>query len=248
MSRLPVQRSAQDLQTLIRLLAADNREWVVSGIVQTSAIDASWGLRLTVTLPDGRDVECRPLWLGADGGAGQVWDIPKGAEVLIFCPGGDVNAGVALLGPASTQQHPADDWNRENAIYPDVYIGEKGHQRERVLTRTLLDDLAEYLTDLIAFLAAYKAMTTTVQTSTSGGAWTAGVAAVAAVGGGAGAGFTAGVTASFAAIAGTGSTAETLRQQAVAWLVLVNLARQGEGSDPYCSPSIVSQQPIIPTP
>lgn len=237
---MKVQRPRASLLDLIRQMSADPREWCDSGIITEASDDAEWGLRLVVQLRDGRPCECRPLWLGADGATGLFISYRVGAEVLVLFPGGDVNAGVAVLGPANTHQRPADEWSGAPEVNPSLYVGDKAASREGVLLRTLLDDLSTYLGDLHTFLGAVRLAAGTSGSAVTDPAYLAAVTVITGIdpafGTVAGA-----ITAIGGAVSGLNASATALQTQAAAWKVLVDQSKAEGGAGPYASTHLTAQ-------
>jgi len=143
------------LQRSLGGLARDPRGWVHTGIVTDVQTDSRWGYRLFLTLTDGRPVEARPGWFGADGGRGDFHRIAVGAEMVVLCPDGDANAAIAAIFPASSEQGPGEDWNGTREINQvPLYVREQGDDVEGVLRRELLDDLHTHVGDVKALAAA----------------------------------------------------------------------------------------------
>lgn len=240
LSRL--QRSAPGLLESLQAASADPREWVRLGIVRDSSDDADFGLSLTVELTDGRPVEVRPLWPFADGGGGDFGPIPVGAEVVVLFPNGDTNAGIAVLGPANVQQRPDDAWDGGREINAALTVRAKGASREAVLTRTLLDDLSGFLSDLHTFLGAVRTAAGIANAAVTSPAYVSAVATAKAIDPSLGV-IADALTSVGGALAGLNTSATALQTTEATWRARVDAARAGEGDGPFCSTALKAEVP-----
>jgi phage baseplate assembly protein gpV len=147
-----IQRRLQDLAGL-------GAEPVLLGVVTAVESHASWRYAYTVTLPDGRELVARPVALAVGSAGGGVWvPIEVGAEVLVLCPGGDVNRALAIAGPVSEPQAPPTGWGNNSVEV--VHAGgtvvrlSEGAVVQAVVTADLLADLGPALTELQAAATA----------------------------------------------------------------------------------------------
>lgn len=99
---------AEPLRRSLRGLARDRRVWLATGTISRVEHDAEWGVRLFVTayVPDKREVEARPAYPGNGSAGGDFPVFAEDDEVLLFFPGGDLNAALAMHGPVSQPQRP----------------------------------------------------------------------------------------------------------------------------------------------
>lgn len=219
---MPV-RPERGVGRMLAALTRDSRTWLDTGIVTDVQPDRRWGRRLFLTLADGRPVEARPAWLHADGGRGEFDEIAKGAEFLVFFPGGDVNAGIAFGSPASSEQGPGEGWDGTHEINGvPLYVREQGDTVEGVLRRELLDDLSTHLGDVSALaqaLATAGAAATAAATMPT--VTLANVAALA--------------VATANALGGVTTAAAALKASTDAMKVRVDAAKAGEGGAPFVS-------------
>lgn len=100
------------IESDIRKIAFDTREWVLTATVVSAAESDKYGLQVTCELIDGRTVDARPLVLGSGDGTGITCPYRNGEEVILFCPNGDLNQAVVFKGPTSLPQKP-DAWDND---------------------------------------------------------------------------------------------------------------------------------------
>lgn len=149
----------RDLGRLLRELGNDGRTWVEVGVVSAIEEHDQLGYVLTVTLPDGREVEARLVALSCGGDGAGVWvPVVAGAEVVLWYPAGDRNRALALPGPTSSPAKPPSGWanNRIEVVHAgglEVRAAE-GATVKAVVIEDLLADLASALTEIQAGLAA----------------------------------------------------------------------------------------------
>lgn len=95
-------------EDLLRELTRDEREWLQVGTVLERVAHPSWGVALRVRVqPRGAVVVARPLYTGGD----ILTPYEVDSEVLLLCPGGDINRAIALGQPASSPVKEPSDYD-----------------------------------------------------------------------------------------------------------------------------------------
>lgn len=95
-------------EDLLRELTRDEREWLQVGTVVERVAHPSWGVALRVRVqPRGAVVVARPLYTGGD----ILTPYEVDSEVLLLCPGGDINRAIALGQPASSPVKEPGDYD-----------------------------------------------------------------------------------------------------------------------------------------
>ena len=96
------------IEDALRDLTRDERAWVQVGTVVERVAHSSWGVALRVRVqPRGVVVVVRPLYLGAD----VLTPFEVDSEVVLLCPGGDLNRAIALGQPASSPVKEPSDYD-----------------------------------------------------------------------------------------------------------------------------------------
>jgi len=165
----------------------------------------SFGKVVRVRLPDGREVDCRALFVGAYGTNGTFRPLPDSGTALVFLPGGSTASASAIVG-IQTDGVPSDYNGSKTVTYGlEEHRATEGATSDGVLVRALLDDL-------VTVVQAVQALVTSINGATpvpnDGGA--AIKAAVVAA--------TTGMATSLATV-----------------LTNLNTSKAGSGTAPHCS-------------
>ena len=101
------------IEDALRDLTRDERAWVQVGTVVERVAHSSWGVALRVRVqPRGVVVVVRPLYLGAD----VLTPFEVDSEVVLLCPGGDLNRAIALGQPASSPVKEPSDYAHDEVL------------------------------------------------------------------------------------------------------------------------------------
>ena len=165
----------------------------------------SFGKVVRVRLPDGREPDCRALFVGAYGTNGTFRPLPDSGTALVFLPGGSTASASAIVG-IQTDGVPSDYNGSKTVTYGlEERRATEGATSDGVLVRALLDDL-------VTVVQAVQALVTSINGATpvpnDGGA--AIKAAVVAA--------TTGMATSLATV-----------------LTNLNTSKAGSGTAPHCS-------------
>ncbi len=166
----------------------------------------AFGKIVRVRLPDGREVDCRAMFVGAYGTNGTFRPLPDSGTALVFLPGGATASASAIVG-IQTNGVPSDyDGSKTVAYGLEEHRATEGATSDGVLVRALLDDLATLVQAVQGLLTA---ITGTVIVPNDGGAAIKAAVSAAAIGG---------LTANLATV-----------------LANLNTSKAGNGTAPHCS-------------
>ncbi|WP_298516639.1 hypothetical protein [uncultured Nocardioides sp.] len=159
-------RDAKGLAEAIADLARDGRVWVHLGTVQAIEEHESWGYLLDVALQPGETlVQCRPVWaMGGAQGEGFYAPIAVDDEVIVLCPGGDLNQALAWPGPPSAPSKPPEGWanDRFSLVHEgglEVRTTPAATVEPAMKAETFQADLSAFLSAFDEFLAALGSAT-----------------------------------------------------------------------------------------
>lgn len=113
----------------------------------------SFGKVVRVRLPDGREVDCRAMFVGAYGVNGTFRPLPDSGTALVFLPGGSTASASAIVG-IQTDGVPSDYNGSKTVTYGlEERRATEGATSDGVLVRALLDDLSALVGAMQAMLA-----------------------------------------------------------------------------------------------
>ena len=169
----------------------------------------SFGKVVRVRLPDGREVDCRAMFVGAYGVNGTFRPLPDSGTALVFLPGGSTASASAIVG-IQTDGVPSDyDGSKTVAYGLEEHRAAEGATSDGVLVRPLLDDLVKLT---VAVQDLLTAITTAIIVPNDGGA---------------------AIQAKVALAAGTPDTGITAALAAVK--SNLDTSKAGNGTAPHCS-------------
>jgi hypothetical protein len=146
-------------------LVDTGRTWVEIGTVDSVEEHGAWSYLLNVTLqPGGQPVQARPVYAGTGAARGDLWPVEDGDEVLVLCPGGNLNAAVALVGLTSSAAAVPSDWDnaQPQLCHPKGkhFRTAEGAPTEPVLlAKTFQNDAATWEAALYTFMSAVSSAT-----------------------------------------------------------------------------------------
>ena len=105
----------------------------------------SFGKVVRVRLPDGREVDCRAMFVGAYGVNGTFRPLPDSGTALVFLPGGSTASASAIVG-IQTDGVPSDYNGSKTVTYGlEERRAAEGATVDGVIVRPFLDDLSAFL-------------------------------------------------------------------------------------------------------
>lgn len=108
----------------------------------------SFGKVVRVRLPDGREVDCRAMFVGAYGVNGTFRPLPDSGTALVFLPGGSTASASAIVG-IQTDGVPSDYNGSKTVTYGlEERRSAEGATVGGVVVRPFLDDLSTFLASL----------------------------------------------------------------------------------------------------
>lgn len=105
----------------------------------------AFGKVVRVRLPDGREVDCRAMFIGAYGTNGTFRPLPDSGTALVFLPGGSAASASAIVG-IQTDGVPSDYNGSKTVTYGlEEHRAAEGATSDGVIVRAFLDDLSAFL-------------------------------------------------------------------------------------------------------
>jgi phage baseplate assembly protein V len=146
-------------------LVRDGRSYIEIGTITETEAHEAWGYLYTGTLqPSGQEFQGRPLHVGTADAGGEFWPIAVGDEVLVLCPGGEINRAVVVGGLTSSAAAVPSDWDnaQPQLTHPSgkVFRTAEGADVETVLlSETFQGDAATWESALYTFMSAAASAT-----------------------------------------------------------------------------------------